>query len=313
MNKLCVLICYFGKWPPYLDIYLKGCQNNPNVHFYIFTDIRETQSALPPNVFIKNLKIKQLETLIKEKTSIPCTIADGYKMCDFKPMYGHWFEDTIQAYDYWAFGDLDVIYGDIETHLRSKIDVGYDVVSLRAKWVSGSLCVFKNSSNINKLYLTYPKIRDVIQATDYVGFDETSGNWNEVFCEEFTFLNKPIENFSGLVLHAHADGKLKASFENLLKESIGKNDFVEYNNGEVKDKTGRLFILYHYITEKKNRVFSYPGWREVPDQFIIDDSGFFKLKEWKNRKVILRIYRQLRSIPRKSIWFIERAVRAISR
>ena len=35
-------------------------------------------------------------------------------VCDFKPLYGHIFHEYIQGYPFWAYGDMDGIFGHTE-------------------------------------------------------------------------------------------------------------------------------------------------------------------------------------------------------
>jgi len=28
-QRICIVVCYFGRWPAWFDIYLKSCQYNP--------------------------------------------------------------------------------------------------------------------------------------------------------------------------------------------------------------------------------------------------------------------------------------------
>ena len=38
MEKIAILIVYYGKLPPYFDLWLRSCEFNETIDFYVVTD-----------------------------------------------------------------------------------------------------------------------------------------------------------------------------------------------------------------------------------------------------------------------------------
>lgn len=38
MNKICIIICYFGKLPSYFEFWRHSAYNNPTINFLFITD-----------------------------------------------------------------------------------------------------------------------------------------------------------------------------------------------------------------------------------------------------------------------------------
>ena len=115
MNRIGIIIPYFGKWPLNFNLYLKSVTYNiDTVDIIFFTDLTlDNYRPLPKNIYLHQLSIKELRKLIEKKVNIKPKLENYRKLCDFKPAYGLIFEDYLQTYDFWGFGDIDLIYGDL--------------------------------------------------------------------------------------------------------------------------------------------------------------------------------------------------------
>lgn len=56
MEKIAVVSVYYGTLPPYYKLWLRSCEYNSTIDFYIVTDI-EVEN-LPKNVHIINLSLQ---------------------------------------------------------------------------------------------------------------------------------------------------------------------------------------------------------------------------------------------------------------
>ncbi len=108
----------------------------------LFTDAR-IEHAVPGNIKVYPYTLSEFNRLASRVFSIQVSVSSPYKLCDFKPMYGILFQEYIRDYEFWAFGDMDLVYGDL-THFLTPLMRENDVVSCRKGWVSGSLCVLRN-------------------------------------------------------------------------------------------------------------------------------------------------------------------------
>ena len=105
-------------------------------------------------------------------------LKDGYKLCDLKPMYGRIFAEELTGYDYWAFGDCDVIFGrKMGEWIRRVTSEGWDVACVRKEWTSGPFTLMRNCEKVNTLFERSAKWRDVVASPRHIAFDELGPNW----------------------------------------------------------------------------------------------------------------------------------------
>lgn len=115
MKTIVILIPYFGQLPEWFPLFTLSCNHNPGIVWHIFNDTATCSQSIG-NVFIEPLEREQLYEVVSNKLGIRLS-PDPYKLCDLRPAYGHIFEDVVSGYDFWGFGDIDVIYGDLHKYL----------------------------------------------------------------------------------------------------------------------------------------------------------------------------------------------------
>jgi hypothetical protein len=307
-----IIIPYFGKkLPVYFSLYLNSIEDNKDIDFMFFTDI-EIREKTPPNFLVKKISIIEFNELTYDATGINPRISDYlYKLCDLKPLYGVIFQEYILDYDYWGFGDVDLIYGNLSDYLLEQVVSNkYDIISLRKEWLSGSTCFFKNIKEINELFCNSSDWQMVVEnPRKHYGFDEVSmtTNHKQLYrrLEKGVNLNEvetEIESFTHVV--RKISETYNVHFKSVICEKISRNMLLEFDNGRViVHKKGRSdfvvgteFLAYHYIAEKQTVRFKFPDWNQIPDKFYISRFGFHRSR--KNiflsiiiRWVILMIYR----------------------
>lgn len=270
--KTILLIPYFGKWPSYLNIYLESCKHNKWLDIIFFTDC-EIPNKFPENVTFIPYTLTNLSILISEKLNKEITVSNPYKLCDFKPCYGLIFEDYIKDYDYWGYGDIDLIYGDLKDIIMDRIKSGFDVLSNRKEILSGSLAFFKNTDFLKKLYAQSSVFIDQLANSAYMGLDETAHNYTT--WQGGSKLDLPTHSFTYLVANADEKGQIKASFISFCKEYITDHQVINYENGILWfDNTSIAY--YHYVNNKNKGGYKFPKWENVPNIFFITSTGFYK-------------------------------------
>jgi hypothetical protein len=299
-NKIILLLPYFGKWPEYLNLYFKGCELNQWLDILFITDC-EIPEKYPPNVkFIKsNLSI--VSNLIAENLGLSgFSLPFSYKLCDFKPSYGCIFKEYIKGYDYWGYGDIDLIYGDLKSKVIHEMEQGFDIISARAEIVSGSFTLIKNNKYNNQLYAKIEDFNIFAINPAYIGLDETSHN--STIWEGLDKLDLPKNCFTYLIAREHHEGHINASFKTFICELLFKFDIVKFNMGEVYYKNQSLGY-YHYVMNKGKAYFNYPKWEIIPNTFYITDTGFHK-SLWMAR---------IMDLINKGFYYIKRAPNFITR
>lgn len=288
-DKISIIIPFFSKTiPPYLRLYLKSVELNPKLEVLFFTNLDFDHLNPPTNLKIFKMELSDINSLIETKLNLQVELKDAYKLCDYKPTYGLLFEDYIQHSNYWGFGDIDLIYGNLKKYPPFTNNI-FDIISFRKDWISGSLTYFRNNDFNNNLFKKSKHWKKVLKDIDqYYGFDEIS------FCKNgengfmslkqgktFEELNTNVESFTEVV---KTETSISTHFETLAKESISKSMLLSYKDrgifiytsGNSDFQKGREFPYYHFISEKNNGKFEYPKWKEIPDEFYISQYGFHK-------------------------------------
>ena len=138
MEKIAVVSVYYGTLPPYYRLWLRSCEYNPTVDFYIVTDI-EVEN-LPKNVHIINLSFTEFHALAEKKLRRKVCLDAHYKLCDYKPLYGEILEDYLSKYDYWAHCDMDLVFGDLRKYFDQ-----YELINYDRFLHLGHLSLYKNT------------------------------------------------------------------------------------------------------------------------------------------------------------------------
>lgn len=87
---------------------------------------------------------------------ISVAIERPYKLCVLRPAYEDIFSEYLDCCDFWGFGDIDLIYGNIRDFASDKVLAKFDVFSARKEYISGSFSLFRNNDFINGLYKRSP-------------------------------------------------------------------------------------------------------------------------------------------------------------
>lgn len=272
-KKILLIIPYFGTWPKYFNLYLQSCYYNNWLNILFFTD-NAIPKKYPSNVKFIGSSLKQISNLISEKLALlNYELPNSYKLCDFKPTFGLLFQEYLVGYDYWAYGDIDLIYGDLEHKVRDEINNNYDFISSRAEILSGSFCLIKNNPYNNHLFKKLVDFNKLIVSKQYEGIDETSHNsaiWNGLKKIEL-----PHSSFTYLIAKEHNDFGIKASFKTHICEHLEKQFYVKFENNQLYFQ-GQTLGYFHYVMNKRKEYFSYPNWEKLPQKFYITECGFYK-------------------------------------
>ena len=137
MKKICIITIYLGNLPKYFNLWLQSCQFNSSIDFCIVTD--QEVKNLPSNVQSIKMNLLQIKKLAENKLGEEVCLKTPYKLCDYKPMYGLFFEDYLKEYDFWGHCDIDLIFGDIRKFVTEEILNKYNKI-----YHLGHLSLYKN-------------------------------------------------------------------------------------------------------------------------------------------------------------------------
>ena len=202
---------FFGPLPNYFALALKSYGFNAEFDWYIFTDDKSLHDY-PPNVFVTHTTLDRLKSRFQQHFDFPLALERPYKLCDYKPLYGHLFADELKGYDYWGHFDPDVIFGRISKFVPDEFYQQYDKIFDR-----GYFALYRNTPAVNLLYREQVahcvSYRVVLASTRNWAFDEREDGVNAFFAARNLklYIASPGANiFYGdyaLRLHGEAKGQ----------------------------------------------------------------------------------------------------------
>lgn len=169
--RLRILIPYFGRWPFWMPLFLRSCEINPDISWLLFSDCGKP-SRCPGNVQIYETSFQDYCAKVSARLNIKFSPTEPYKLCDLKPALGEVHEEELVGYSHWAFGDIDLVYGQLSDYIASRGPERFDVFSMHARRLSGHLTVLKNTPDITRAYRRVPGWDDALTSPEHLAFDE---------------------------------------------------------------------------------------------------------------------------------------------
>ena len=126
MRSIIVIHPYFGKFPDMFSFWLESCKLNESVVFLIVTDQEISTDAT--NIIVYKSNLKEIKSRIENICGFPVWLEKPYKLCDFRPLFGHIFDTYTSKYDFWGYCDCDLIFGDIRHFLSEEVLDNYDYI-----------------------------------------------------------------------------------------------------------------------------------------------------------------------------------------
>jgi len=165
------IIPYFGQWPFWMPFFLQSCRHNPTIDWLFFSDCG-VPDDLPPNVRVIETSYADYCGLVSAKLGIHFAPPAAYKLCDLKPALGYVHEEHLADVDFWAFGDIDVIYGDLRGYFSPERLAAKDLLSTHARRVSGHLCLLRNTAAMREAFMRIPRWRERLADPQHLALDE---------------------------------------------------------------------------------------------------------------------------------------------
>lgn len=173
MNRIAIIIPYFGQLPFWASVFFKSCALNGTVDFYIYTD------QAPPRMEARNIHVVHLSfdeycSAVSKRLNIDFHPNSSYKLCDLKPFLGAVHEDmlTDNQYDFWGFGDMDLVWGRLRHFYTDDLLAAHDVFSTHADRVSGHLALVRNTEHWRRRCFGIPLWREKLTDPAHRAIDE---------------------------------------------------------------------------------------------------------------------------------------------
>lgn len=160
---------YFGDWPPWFRAFAHTWSFQSAYVLRVLSD-----RPLPvevPNIEWQRFTLQELNARAASYTGF--SVQKGpYSQCDLKALYGAVFQDVLSDADYWGYIDNDAFYGNLSSFLTDEVLRAHDVVTAKKGLIVGHCSVFRNSAEVNELFLRAENIREVLESADWRGLDE---------------------------------------------------------------------------------------------------------------------------------------------
>ena len=185
---------YFGKFPVWFDLYLYSCSKNSFIDFIFFTDcVIPTRTYT--NTIFHQISFADYCALISQKLNISFAPQSPYKLCDVRPFYGIIHSEILQNYDFWGYGDIDVIYGDLSLIVNSQRLAKYDLISSHADRVAGHFTIVKKISSYTSICWSIKDWQkrlkdDYVYGIDEHDFTELVHPWNKYIWRTHRIVSK---------------------------------------------------------------------------------------------------------------------------
>ncbi len=178
VSSIAFLIPWFGPFPSWMSFYLKSCEYNPTIDFYFISD-QNTPAHAPENCFFQKMSFTAYCDLVSSKLAIDFKPSSPYKLCDLKPALGVVHVDLLKKYDFWAFGDIDVVYGDLRFFLTETLLDDIDLFSTHGTRIAGHFTVLRNNRKWREIFKKVENWAAIFADEKHVAFDEK--NFSKLF------------------------------------------------------------------------------------------------------------------------------------
>lgn len=283
--RILFVIPYFGSWPFWMPFFLESCRRNADIDWLLFSDCGIPEN-LPPNVRIEPISYQEYCQLVSSRLEIDFAPVHAYKLCDIKPALGYIHADRLQGYDFWAFGDIDLIYGDLRAYFTAERLARNDLFSTHERRVAGHLCLMRTTSNQLELFKQIKDWRGRFSDHEHHALDE--GAFSRLFLWRKNF-PKPLFDLVGKFNPLRRRSEFTEAFSTpggVIKWHDGTDNFPVHwlwRDGRLSnDRDGeRTFPYFHFVCWKRNEWAALPQ----PDpaavrtlaatsSWIIDETGF---------------------------------------
>lgn len=186
-----------------MDYYLESCRRNPSIDWLFFTDCGKPDNS-PENVQFIDINFRDYCAHVSYRLGIIFNPDSSYKLCDIKPALGYIHAEHLCGYDFWAFGDIDVVYGDLRSYFTNERLASKDLFATHQRRISGHLCLLRNNETMRSAFKKIPRWQQRYADPQHQALDEGAfsrlfirhKNWPEGlrrFAARFNAWNKRSE------------------------------------------------------------------------------------------------------------------------
>lgn len=291
MKSIVIIFPYFGTLPTQYNMWRASALQNPSVDFMFFTDADVEHAK---NIIVYRMKFCDFKQIVQKSFEFPIILDRPYKLCEYKQAYGYILQEYIKGYDFWGFGDLDLVYGDIRNFLTDA------VLSHKFLLGWGHLTLLRNDVDANTYFMRqvdgYQSYKEAFTTAKITFFDEfrykgCSDKWRDCRPKD-CWLEWPFDNASKPKQSYHFNS-LTRGWEQVIFEHVdNKLYMLRFNNGQLEKKES-LYAHFQHRGFMKDKVTDYSHFLVTPNAIIDYPKHFVSLHlRWlcRNRSLMTKYY-----------------------
>ena len=276
MKTVVIIFPYFGILPVQYNMWRESALRNTTVDFMFFTDA-DVEPA--QNIIVHKMTFADFRKLAQKAFDFPIVLDRPYKLCEYKQAYGHILQDYIKEYDFWGFGDLDLVYGDIRAFITDSV--------LTHKFLLGwgHLTLMRNDKDVNTYFMKqingYQSYKDAFTTSKIVFFDEygyngCSDKWRNCRPDD-CWLEWPFDNVSKPKQAYHFNSMTRGWKQVVFEHVDNKLFMLRFNNGQLEKKES-LYAHFQHRRFMEDRVTNYNHFLVTPKAIIDYPKSFVNLR-----------------------------------
>lgn len=293
MNSIVIIFPYFGTLPAQYWMWRESALRNPDIDFMFFTDC-DVESA--HNIFVHKMQFSDFRQLMAKAFDFPILLDRPYKICDYRPAFAYALADYVKGYDFWGWGDLDVVYGDIRGFVTDEVLSHYKMIS-----GYGHFTLYHNDEDTNtyfmKLIEGYVDYKEALTRPESMYYDEYGykgfgDRWKNCRPQD-CWLEWPFDNASKPKQSYHFNS-LTRGWKQVIFEHVGNKLYmIRFNHGKMEKKES-LYAHFQHRPFMKDKVTDYSHFLVTPNAIIDYPKHFVQLRlRWycRNRSIMTLYYR----------------------
>ncbi len=267
MKSIVVIFPYFGTLPPQYKMWRASALCNADIDFMFFTDC-DVEPA--KNIKVYRMSFEQFREMVQNKFDFPIVLDRPYKICDYRPAFAYILSNYVKNYDFWGWGDLDVVYGNIRHFVTDKVLSQYKMIS-----GFGHFTLYRNEKYTNTFFMKeidgYVSYKDAFTNQSSMYFDEYEyqgfgDKWRGCHPED-CWLEWPFDNVSR-PKEAYHFNSLNREWKQVIFEHVdNKLYMIRFNSGKM-EKRESLYAHFQHRGFMKDRVTDYSHFLVTPRSII---------------------------------------------
>ena len=292
MKSIIVIFPHFGKLPPQYKMWRASALYNTDVDFLFFTDCN-VESA--KNIMVHKMTFEDFRQIVQDKFDFPIVLNRPYKICDYRPAFAYILADYIKGYDFWGWGDLDVVYGNIRHFVTDEVLSHYKMIS-----GFGHFTLYRNDEYTNTFFMKdvdgYVSYKEAFTEKRSMYFDEYEykgfgDKWRGCHPDE-CWLEWPFDNASKPKQSYHFNSLTRGWQQVIFEHVDNKLYMLRFHNGKL-EKRESLYAHFQHRGFMKDKVKDYNHFLVTPEAIIDFPKHFVNIRlRWmcRNRSLMTKYY-----------------------